>query len=389
MPESTPPTPAADLVPGGLRRASAYAWRVLLLVGAAVLVLWLVARLRVVVLPVIAALLLAALVEPVARPLRRTRLPDWVVAVVTLLGLIALLVGLNMLVVPEVVGQFRALNVNVAQGLREVERFVLSVFPVSENQFERALGEAFRAVQSGLAGLAGQVLGAAGLAIELAVGAFVTLFLLFFFLKDGPRFYRWLRAAVPESRRRNVEELVPQLWETLQAYLVGVVIIGFFDAVFIGLALLAIGVPLVLPLAVLTFFAAFFPLVGAVVAGAVAALVALVTGGLDDALLVVVATLVVQQAEGNLLQPVVMGRQVDLHPAVTLLSVTAGGAIAGIAGAFLAVPVAAVTRRVLRYASPRLASAAERAGEEAEARRAEREQEESREGAGEPAPAEP
>ncbi len=347
MPESTPPTPATDLVPGGLRRASAYAWRVLLLVGAAVLVLWLIARLRVVVLPVIAALLLAALVEPGARRLRRIRLPDWIVAVVTLLGLLAVLVGISLVVVPEVVGQFRAVNLNVAQGLREIERFVLSVFPVSEKQFERGLGEAFGAVQSGIAGLAGRVLGAAGLAVELAIGALVTLFLLFFFIKDGPRFYRWLRAAVPESRRRNVEELVPEIWETLQSYLVGVVIIGFFDAAFIGLALLVIGVPLVLPLAVLTFFAAFFPLVGAVVAGAVAALVALVSGGLDDALLVVVAALVVQQIEGNLLQPVVMGRQVQLHPAVTLLSVTAGGAIAGIAGAFLAVPVAAVATAVV------------------------------------------
>ncbi len=389
MPESTPPTPAADLVPGGLRRASAYAWRVLLLVGAAVLVLWVIARLRVVVLPVIAAVLLAALVEPVARRLRSTKLPDWIVALVTLLGLLALIVGLNLLVVPEVVGQIRAVNLNVAQGLREIERFVLSVFPVSENQLERRLGEAFGAVQSGIASLAGQVLGAAGLAVELVIGVLVTLFLLFFFLKDGPRFYRWLRAAVPESRRPNVEELVPQIWETLQAYLVGVVIIGIFDALFIGLALILIGVPLVVPLAVLTFFAAFFPLVGAAVAGAVAALVALVSGGLGDALLVVVAALVVQQVEGNLLQPVVMGRQVDLHPAITLLSVTAGGAIAGIAGAFLAVPVAAVTRRVLRFASPRLASASERAREEAEARRAEREREASKESAAEPAPAEP
>jgi putative heme transporter len=377
MPEITPPSPAADLVPGGLRRASAYAWRVLLLVGAGAIVLWLIARLRVVVLPVLAALLLAALVEPVARRLRRTRLPDWLVAAVTLL------------VVPGVVGQIRAVNLNVTQGLREIERFVLSVFPVSENQLERTLSQAFRAVQSEVAGLAGQVVGAAGVAAEVVVGALVTLFLLFFFVKDGPRFYSWLRAVVPESRRRNVEELVPEIWETLQSYLVGVVIIGLFDALFIGLALLIIGVPLVLPLAVLTFFAAFFPLVGAVVAGAVAGLVALVSGGIGDAVLVVASGLIVQQIEGNLLQPVVMGRQVQLHPAVTLLSVAAGGTVAGIAGAFLAVPVAAVTRRVLRYASPRLASAGERAREEPDVGRAERGREDSQEGAGEPAPAEP
>ena len=389
MPESTPPTPAADLVPGGLRRASAYAWRVLLLVGAAVLVLWLIARLQVVVLPVLAALLLAALVDPVARRLRRTRLPDWIVAVVTLVGLLAVLVGINLLVVPEVVGQIRAVNLNVTQGLREIEEFVLGVFPVSENQLERTLSQGFRAVQSEVAGLAGQVVGAAGLAVEVVVGALMTLFLLFFFVKDGPRFYRWLRAVVPESRRHNVEELVPQVWDALQSYLVGVVIIGFFDALFIGLGLLIIDVPLVLPLAVLTFFAAFFPLVGAVVAGAVAALVALVSGGLGDAVAVVAVALVVQQVEGNLLQPVVMGRQVDLHPAVTLLSVAAGGTIAGIAGAFLAVPVAAVTRLVLRYLSPRFASAGERARAEDEARRADRERTASEERAGEPAPAEP
>lgn len=389
MSASTPPSPAADLVPGGLRRASAYAWRVLLLVGAAAIVLWLVARLRVVVLPVLAALLLAALVEPVARRLRRTRLPDWIVATVTLLGLIALLVGISLLVVPGVVGQIKTVNLNVTQGLREIERFVLSVFPVSEAQLERTLRGIFRAVQSGVADLAGQALGAAEVALEVVVGALVTLFLLFFFVKDGPRFYRWLRAVVPESRRRNVEQLVPEIWETLQSYLVGVVVIGLFDAVFIGLALLVIGVPLVLPLAVLTFFAAFFPLVGALVAGVVAALVALVSGGIGDALLVVAAGLVVQQVEGNLLQPVVMGHQVRLHPAVTLLSVAAGGTVAGIAGAFLAVPVAAVTRRVLRYASPRLASAGERAREEAEVRRAELERQESQEGAGEPAPVEP
>jgi predicted PurR-regulated permease PerM len=139
--------------------------------------------------------------------------------------------------------------------------------------------------------------------------------------------------------------------------------------VFIALALILIGVPLVLPLAVLTFFGAFFPLVGAITAGTVAALVALVTGGFTDALLVAASALVVQQIEGNVLQPLIMGRQVELHPAVTLLAVTGGGAVAGIVGAFLAVPIAAVTRRVVRYASPHLAGAGERASEPSMARK--------------------
>jgi putative heme transporter len=118
-----------------------------------------------------------------------------------------------------------------------------------------------------------------------------------------------------------------------------------------------VGVPLVVPLAVLTFFGAFFPLVGAIVAGTIATLVALVSGGLGDALVIAAAALAVQQIEGHLLQPLIMGRQVELHPAVTLLSVASGAALAGIVGAFLAVPVAAIARRTLRFASPRLAAA--------------------------------
>lgn len=149
------------------------------------------------------------------------------------------------------------------------------------------------------------------------------------------------------------------MWGTLRSYLLGVMIIGFFDALSIGLALVLIGVPLVLPLTVLTFFGAFFPLVGAVVAGALAALVALVSGGVGDALLVVGATVAVQQLEGNLLQPLVMGHQVDLHPVVTLVAVSAGAALAGVPGAFLAVPLVAVTRVIVHYASPRVAAASD------------------------------
>jgi predicted PurR-regulated permease PerM len=364
MPEPPPPSPTAALVPLGLRRATAYTWRLLLLIGAALLVLYVLSRLRAVVLPVIAALLLAALVDPVARRLRATPLPNWVAALTVLLGLVLVFAAVGLLIVPEVIGQIREVNINLTQALQRIERFVIRWFPVSEAQFEQGLRDAFATVRSSVAGILTQLVGVAGLAAQVVIGAIVTLFLLFFFVKDGPRFYHWLRAVAPEGAQRHVEELLPQIWETLRAYLVGVVIVGFVDAVLIGLALVIVGVPLVLPLAVLTFFGAFFPLVGAVVAGTVATLVALVTGGIGDALLIAGAALLVQQAEGNLLQPVIMGRQVELHPAVTLLSVTAGGALAGIVGAFLAVPVAAVTRRTMRYSSPRLAAAGDAVPEE-------------------------
>lgn len=368
MPLPTPSTDVSELVPVGLRRATAYTWRVLLLIGASVLALWLLVRVQAVVLPVIAAVLLAAFVEPVTRRLR-TRMPDWAVGVITLLGVMVLFTGVGLLIVPEVIGQISQVNINLSQGVGKIQAFVLKTFPVSEGQVQEGISKAFSALQSGIGNAATQVLGAAGAVVGLLLQVFVTLFLFFFFVKDGPRFYRWLRAATPPSRRRNVEELLPQIWSTLQSYLSGVVVVGLIDAVFIALALIIVGVPLVLPLAVLTFVGAFFPLVGAIVAGLAAALVALVTGGVTDALLVVGAAVVVQQIEGNLLQPLIMGRQVELHPAVTLLAVTGGAAVAGIVGAFLAVPIAAVTRRVLRYASPHLASAGERASEPSVARK--------------------
>lgn len=369
MPLPRSSTSAAELVPLGLRRASAFAWRVLLLIAAAVLLVWVLIQTQAVVLPVIAALLLTAFVEPATRRLRARRLPDWAVGLIALLAVVALFAGVGLLIVPEVVGQISQVNLNLSQGIRKIQDFVLQTFPVSQSQVEQGISKAFNTLQSSIGNVATQVLGAAGAVVGLLLQIFVTLFLFFFFVKDGPRFYRWLRAAAPPSRRRNVEELLPQVWSTLQAYLSGVVIVGLIDAVFIAIALIVVGVPLVLPLAVLTFFGAFFPLVGAIVAGAVAALVALVTGGVTDALIIVGATVVVQQVEGNVLQPLIMGRQVELHPAVTLLAVTGGGAVAGIVGAFLAVPVAAVTRRVLRYSSPHLATAGERASEPSVARK--------------------
>jgi putative heme transporter len=352
-----PPTSSPELVPLGLRRAAAYSWRLLLVLAVAVLVVFVLVRVQQVVLPIVAALLLAALLDPLARRLRRLGLPDWLVALTALLALLTVLAIAGLIIVPQVIGQIRTVNINVVEGVDKIQRFVLDTFPISQAQLERGISGAFDRIQSGITGLAGEVVGVAGLAAEVVVGLFVTLFLFFFFVKDGPRAYAWMRAVAPESRRRNVEELLPQIWATLRGYLNGVVIVGFVDGLFIGLALLIVGVPLVLPLAVLTFFGAFFPLVGAIVAGTIATLVALVTGGVGDALIIAGVTIAVQQIEGHLLQPLIMGRQVELHPAVTLLSVAAGAAVAGIVGAFLAVPVVAIARRVVRYASPRVAAA--------------------------------
>jgi len=340
---------AGEIVPIGLRRAAAYAWRLLLLAAVGVLALLLLARLEVVVLPVLGALLATALLEPAARRLRGIGLPSTVAAALVLVAALALLTGLAILILPAVAGQFSGLNLNVTIGLEEIENFVARELPVAAPDLQQAFAGAINSLQEQLAGLAGRAISVAALAFEVVVGLIVTVFLTFFFLKDGHRFRGWLREAVPEGGREHVQALAPQLWATLKAYVHGILLIGLVDSLLLGLGLALIGVPLIVPLMVLSFLGAFFPFVGAIVVGAVAALVALAAGGVGDALLVVAVALAVHQVEGNLLHPLIMGRQVELHPAVTLLSVIGGGALAGVVGAFLGVPVAAVVTRVLRY----------------------------------------
>jgi predicted PurR-regulated permease PerM len=170
------------------------------------------------------------------------------------------------------------------------------------------------------------------------------LFVLFFFLKDGPELRGWCVGALPERWRERADLAADEVWSALGSYTRGVVTVAAFDGLFIGIGLLVLGVPLALSLALLTFLAAFVPIVGAVVAGTVAVLVALAAKGFGTALAVLGIVLLVQQLEGNVLHPVIMRRAVSLHPVVVVVAVATGGAIAGIAGAALAVPVVAIVR---------------------------------------------
>jgi putative heme transporter len=179
--------------------------------------------------------------------------------------------------------------------------------------------------------------------------------LCFFYLKDGPKFVPWASGLAGPRAAPHVAAVAERGWTTLSGFIRAQSLVGLVDAVFIGIGLAVLGVPLALPLAVLVFFGGFIPIVGAFVTGALAALVALVANGFTTALIVVGLVVLVQQLEGNVLQPVLMGRTLDLHPAVVILAVTAGGATAGITGAFLAVPVVAVVTVGVRYARQQLA----------------------------------
>jgi len=318
-------------------------WKFLAIILALAVIVYALVKLRVVVFPVIAALFAATLIHPASQWLHRRGLPRLASVWVAILGGLLLLTGVVALLAPQVANEFGTLSGDVTRGSRQViEWLSRGPLELSRQELNRYVDRATEQLQANSSTITSGVLAGAIKLGEVLVGIILTFVLTFFFVKDGAAMFSWFTSQFSDRRRQSLNLLGMRLWETLGAYLRGLAFVGLVDAVLIGIALLLIGVPLVIPLAVLTFFGAFLPLIGATVAGVVAALVALVSGGVVDALLVGVAILVVQQVEGHVLQPVVLGRAIKLHPTVVLLSLAAGGILAGIAGAFLAVPVAAL-----------------------------------------------
>ena len=334
---------------GLLRRASDVAWRSLVIAAAVLALAYAFGRLRFVLLPLIIALLLTTVLAPVARWLEGRGLPTLAATWAVFLGFIGVLVVAGLLIVPAMVDEFSQLGPTVSKGVDDVEEWLIE----GPLELEQAQIDDYRAQArqrlSDFAGSAGGegVTGAVAV-VEGFAGGLLALVLTFFFVKDGRRFQRWALSHVRREREDLAAALGRGAWHALGGYLRGAALIGVLEAVILGLTVWLVGASLAVPVAVLTFVGAFFPIVGAVVAGIVAALVALVSGGLTDALVVGGVALAVQQFDNDLLAPMIYGRAIKLHPAVVLVSLAAGGTLAGIMGAFLAVPVAAVVGSVLR-----------------------------------------
>jgi predicted PurR-regulated permease PerM len=350
-----PPVPAAilkgdDAVPRGLAVTSAITLRLLIVVAGVVLLARGAAQLMMVVLPVIIALLLTTLLQPAARWLeaRRWR-PAPASAAVTLAALLVFF-GLWALIIPGVLSQSDDLFTNVQDGARQAVG-VLEPLGVGSEDVDKAIDDGLKSVQG--SAVANEVMTGAILLTQWAAAVILIVVLTFFFVKDGGRLWEWILELFHEDRQPVLREVGERAWTALSAYVQGVFLVATIDAVLIGAALLILGVPVAVPLIVLTFVAAFFPVVGAFVAGAAAVLVALVANGLGAALIILAVIVAVQQLEGNVFYPVVVGRKLQLHPVGILLALTAGGVLAGVVGAFLAVPIAAVTGAVLHYTRER------------------------------------
>jgi predicted PurR-regulated permease PerM len=339
-----------DAVPRGLAVASAVVLRVAIVVGGVVLVALGAAKLMLVVLPVIIAVLLTTLLAPPTRWLERHGWRPAAAAFATTLLAVLVFVGLWAVIIPGVLSQSDELVASVQEGASQAVG-VLEPLGVGQADVDRAIDKALAGVQG--TAVADEVLTGAVLVTKWAAAVVLIVVLCFFFLKDGRQLWEWVLALFHEDRQPVLREVGARSWIALSSYVQGVFLVATIDATLIGAALLIVGVPVATPLIVLTFVAAFFPILGAFAAGAAAVLVALVANGVVAALIILAVILAVQQLEGNVFYPVVVGRKLHLHPVGILLALTAGGVLAGVAGAFLAVPVAAVTAAVLDFTRER------------------------------------
>lgn len=343
------PDPVAA-IPWGMRVAAEAGWRLLVLAGTLWVLMRVISAVQLVVLAFVAALLVTALLQPTVARLKRAGLPRGLATAVTaVLGFVIMgLVG--WFVVWQVMENLDTLSARVRDGIDELKRWLLvSPFHVTESQINDIAQNLSDTIGTNTEEITSAGLQGVTVMVEVLTGMLLAMFSTLFLLHDGRRIWEWSLKLVPAQARAGVAGAGPRAWRTLTAYVRGTVLVALIDAVFIGLGIWFLDVPMAVPLAVFIFLFAFIPLVGAVISGALAVVVGLVTQGVFTALMVLVVVLAVQQIEGHVLQPFILGRAVRVHPLAVVLAVAAGGLTAGIGGAVVAVPLVAVTNTVVGY----------------------------------------
>lgn len=358
--EKTYPTRMAVLRQG-LRECAIVALQSVLVVAAVWVLLWVVGKLWVVLLPVLLAIIVCTVLWPPVGWLRRKGVPPAAAALLMMVIAIGVVAAVIALIVPSVVRQAPELAARATDGLRRLQDWAQGPpLNIRDEQIDNAVHAIISKLQSSSATIASGVFSGVGTATSLLVTLFTLIVLVFFFLKDGPKFTPWIDRTVGQPSATHISEVLRRMWSTLGGFIRTQAIVSLVDATFIGIGLFILQVPLAGVLVVITFMGGFIPIVGAFVAGALAVLIALVSNGLTTALIVLAIIIGVQQLEGNVLQPWLQAKSMNLHAVIVLLAVTLGGSIFGITGAFLAVPAAATFTVVLRYLNEQIA---ERAGD--------------------------
>jgi predicted PurR-regulated permease PerM len=340
--------PEQSRVPSWLATGAAWSWRLLLLAAAIYLISRVLGILYIVVLPCTAAILLTALLQPLAARLRRAGLPNLAATWCTLLIAAAVLGGIVMLVTNRVSADYPVLVTETKHTVTEVESWLARApFHIKSSDVKKTLNNIPSYLSKHKTLVEGTVVTGGKIAAEFFGGLVLMLFVTFFLLKDGERIWNWLIGAMRPQTARRMDRAGHAGWLAVVYYMRGTVAVAAIHAIVIGLALWIMGAPLVIPLAVLVFLAAFVPLVGILFAGALAILVTLAAKGWVDAVILLCVLVVEDQLEGHLFQPQVVGRVIRLHPLAIILSLAVGGVLAGIPGAVVAVPIVAVITRAV------------------------------------------
>jgi predicted PurR-regulated permease PerM len=347
-------TELSGTVPKGLRVATAYAWRFLVVAAAIGVAVWLVIQLKLLVIPLLIAILITALLWPSFAWMLRHRVPRWLAIVVSVLVTIAIVTGLLWLAVWQITRQWASVQARTGDAVEQFRQYLIQgPMHLSAQQIDDLLAQGWAFLQE-----QAELLWTGALAIgstlgHVATGVLLTLFILLCLLADGAGIWRWTLRLFPHKARPAADGAGRAGWVTVVNYARTQLLVATIDAIGIGLGAFFLGVPLAVPVAVLVFLGAFVPFVGAVVTGAVAVFLALVYNGAWTALWMLVVVLAVQQLEGHVLQPLLMGSAVKVHPLAVVLVVAGGAMIAGIPGALFAVPLAAFVNVVAVYLSER------------------------------------
>ncbi|QKW16520.1 AI-2E family transporter [Verrucosispora sp. SN26_14.1] len=352
-PASTSSRDDAD-VPHALRIAAGWSWR-LIVVG---VVFWalvkVVSTISIVIIPLAVALLLSALLAPAVGWLLRARFPRSLATAVVLVAGLAAVIGTLTLVVNEFIKGVPELAAKSTQGLQQIQDWLKTgPLHLSDNDLDRYIEEVQQFVNNNTERFTSGALSTAATLAEVLTGTVLVLFAAFFFLRDGTVIWRFLVRLLPVAARWKVDDAGRASWATLGAYVRATVLVAFIDAVGIGIFLVIFDIPFAFPLAALVFLGAFIPIVGATLSGGVAVLVALVDSGPVTALIILGVVIGVQQVEGHILQPLIMGRAVAIHPLAVIIGLAAGVVLAGITGALVAVPLIAVLNTAVRRLAAR------------------------------------
>jgi predicted PurR-regulated permease PerM len=344
-----PPELQAGSVPRWLQTSAAWSWRLLLLAAALYVAARVAALLYIVVVPCAAAILLTALLQPLTAPLRRRGMSPLAATWCILLLAIAVLGGAGWLVTTRVQADYPSLVTQFKHTTTQVQAWLAGPpFHLHTGSLQQLSNDVVKYLSQHKSAVEGTVVTGSRIVVELLAGVVLCFFVSFFLIKDGMRIWQWLTSRFQPERRRRANLAGVAAWQAVVYYVRGTVAVAAIHAVVIGVTLTIIGAPLVAPLALFMFLAAFVPLLGVLVAGAVALLVVLATKGWIAAIIVLIVMVVMNQLEGHLLQPQVVGKMVRLHPLAVILVLAVGAVVAGIAGAVVAVPITAAITRAAR-----------------------------------------